>query len=205
MKLYYSKGACSLAVRITINELNLTCDYVAVDLKTKKTEHGDDFLAINPKGEVPTLVLDNGEILTENAVIHQYLADSNKAFTMLPPCSEFSRYRVLEALNFITTDIHKGFGPLFNPFIPEQLKEEIFKPKLGKYFALENEQLKKNTFLTGNNFTIADAYLFVMLFWTGKFKIDIGEYTNLMNYFTQLKNRASIVKSLEEEHFISDK
>lgn len=199
MKLYYSKGACSLAVRITINEIGLACDYEAVDLKTKKTETGDDFFKINPKGEVPTLQLDNGEILTENAVIHQYLADNAKATNLLPACGNFQRYRVLEALNFISTDIHKGFGPLYNPFIPEQLKEEVFKPRLKKYFSIENDQLSNRTFLTGEEFTVADAYLFVMLFWTSKLKIDISEYTHLLNYFEVLKNRKSIAQSLQEE------
>lgn len=199
MKLYYSKGACSLAVRITINEIGLSCDYEAVDLKTKKTETGTDFLTINPKGSVPTLQLDNGEILTENAVIHQYLADTAHATSLLPACGDFNRYRVLEALNFISTDIHKGFSPFFNPFIPEQLKEEVFKPKLKKYFSIEDEQLNNSDFIAGKNFTIADAYLFVMLLWTGKMHIDIKDFKNLSRYFEALKNRKSISQSLSEE------
>lgn len=199
MKLYYSKGACSLAVRIVINELGLNCEYESVDLKTKKTETGADFLTINPKGEVPTLQLDNGEIITENAVIQQYLADSAKATELLPACGDFKRYRFLEALNYITTDIHKGFGPLFNPFIPEDLKREVFIPKLKKCFAFENGQLAKNNFLMGDHFSLPDAYLFVMLFWAGKFKIDLTEFANLSKYFDVLKTRKSISQSLSEE------
>src|SRR5437870_2266196 len=113
MKLYYSKGACSLAVRILINELNISCKYEAVNLKTKETETGKNFYEINPKGAVPTLILENNNVLTENAVIHQYLADQQKAHHLLPNLNDFKRYQVLEWLNFIATELHKGFSPLF--------------------------------------------------------------------------------------------
>jgi len=199
MKLYYSRGACSLAVRIVINEIGLNCEYESVDLKTKKTETGGDFLTISPKGEVPTLQLDNGEIVTENAIIQQYLADNAKATQLLPACGDFQRYRVLEALNYITTDIHKGFGPLFNPALPEDVKNEIFIPKLKKCFAYEDKQLGNNKFLMGDHFTLTDAYLFVMLFWAGKMKIELSEFPNLTRYFAELKTRKSISQSLSEE------
>src|SRR5690349_19217638 len=122
MKLYYSKGACSLAVRIIINEIGLQSEYEAVDLKTKKTATGQDFLKINPKGSVPVIQTDEKQILTENAVIQQYLADTNKATQLLPALGNFERYRVLEWLNFISTELHKGFSPLFNPNVPNELK-----------------------------------------------------------------------------------
>lgn len=199
MKLYYSKGACSLAVRITINELGLNCEYESVDLKTKKTEAEADYLTINPKGEVPALLLDNGEILTENAVIHQYLADTFAATELLPPVGDLKRYRVLEWLNFVSSDVHKSFGPLFNPAIPEQLKEEIFKPQVKKYLSVVNKRLADCTFLAEEHFTIADAYMFVMILWTTKFKMDTSDLNELNNYFLQLKNRPSIIKSLSEE------
>src|SRR5690349_3300917 len=108
MKLYYSKGACSLAVRIALHELGIPCEFEAVDLKAKKTEKGADFFKINPKGAVPTLVLDDHTVLTENAVIQQYLADKQKAFEVLPPVNDMKRYRALEWLNFVSTELHKG-------------------------------------------------------------------------------------------------
>src|SRR5688572_12009519 len=113
MKLYYSKGACSLAVRIILHEIGAACEFEAVDLATKKTETGMDFLKINPKGAVPTLILDDKAILTENAVIQQYLAEKYHATQLLPPLGDMKRYRVLEWLNFISTDLHKSCGPLF--------------------------------------------------------------------------------------------
>lgn len=122
MKLYYTQAACSLAVRITINEIGLKCDYESVDLKAKKTEKGEDFLKINPKGAVPVLKTNDGEILTENAVILQYLADTNSATKLLPGTGDFKRYRILEWLNYITTELHKTIGALFNPELPQKLK-----------------------------------------------------------------------------------
>lgn len=123
MKLYYSAGTCSLAVRIIINEIGLPSTYEAVDLKTKKTASGQDFLQINPKGSVPVIVTDDNEILTENSVIQQYLADKNNASSLLPALGHFKRYRVLEWLNYISTELHKGCGPLFSPSIPVELKK----------------------------------------------------------------------------------
>src|SRR5579864_6749967 len=159
MKLYYSKGACSLAVRIIIHELDLPCDYVAVNLKTKETENGEDFLKINPKGSVPTLVVDNKTIITENAVIQQYLADKMKATHLLPLISSLQRYRVLEWLNYVSTELHKGCGPLFNPEVPEECKE-IFRKILMKKFQSLDTHFKTHKYLLGDEFTLPDAYLF---------------------------------------------
>lgn len=199
MKLYYSKGACSLAVRIVINEIGAPCEFESVDLHSKKTETGQDFLKINPKGEVPTLALDNGEILTENAVIQQYLADKYKATQVLPPLDNFQRYRVLEWLNFVSTDLHKGFGPLFNPDLPEDIKEKFVKPVLKKKLQWVDQHLSKNKYLLGDQFTLADGYLFVMLLWVLHFKMDLDKYINLSRYFSELKKRKSITQSLEQE------
>lgn len=199
MKLYYSKGACSLAVRIIIHELNLKCDYEAVDLKTKKTKTGKDYLTINPKGAVPALMLDNNQILTENGAIQQYLADINHADQLLPPLNDLNRYRVLEWLNYASSDIHKGFGPLFNHELSDEIKEKIFKPALEKKFNGLDQHLKDNQFLTGDQFTLPDAYLFAMLRWFKVFKIDMNRWPNISRYFQELKERPSIRKSLEEE------
>lgn len=197
MKLYYSKGACSLAVRIVIHELNIPCQFESVDLRAKKTEAGEDFYKINPKGAVPTLALDNHEILTENAVMQQYLADTHNAHHLLPPLGDFKRYRVLEWLNFITTELHKGFGSLFNPNIPAQIKEDIFIPILKGKLERVEQHLQNNKFLFGDHFTLPDAYLTVILIWCGKFKIELS--ANLKRYLAELKTRKAVHQSLEEE------
>jgi glutathione S-transferase len=193
------KGACSLAVRILLHELNQPCEYEAVFLETKKTETGADFLQINPLGNVPTLVLDDKTILTENAVVQQYLADTNHATQLLPPVGDFKRYRVLEWLNFITTELHKGFAPLFNPTLSDELKQNYFKPKLVKHFSYIDQYLKGKEFLLDKQFTIADCYLFVMLLWTGHFKISLQTFPELTRYFAALKTRPAIAASLQEE------
>lgn len=199
MKLYYSKGACSLVVRIVLHEMNIAFEFESVDLETKQTETGSDFLKINAKGEVPTLMLDNTEILTENAVILQYLADVNKATLLLPPVGDFKRYRVLEWLNFITTDIHKGFGPLFNPQVAEAAKEEIFIPILKNKFKLVDQHLSQNKYLLGDQFTLPDAYIYVMLFWCNIFKIRLSQWQNVAHYFADLTQRTSIRQALKDE------
>lgn len=199
MKLYYSKGACSLAVRIIIHEIGLKCEFESVDLKTKKTEKGDDFLQTNPKGAVPTLVTDKNEVLTENAVIQQYLADTHHATELLPAIGDFNRYRVLEWLNFISTDVHKGFGPLFNPNVPQELKQSIFIPNLKNKMNTVEKQLQHHKFLAGDHFTLPDAYLFVMLSWLPHFSIDIGSWPHITKYLSEMVKRKSIADSLTEE------
>ncbi len=198
MKLYYANGACSLAVRIIINEIGLQPEFEAVDLKTKRTATGHDFLQINPKGSVPVIITDENEILTENSVIQQYLADTHNATQLLPALGDFKRYRVLEWLNYISTELHKGCGPLFHPAIPLELKNDLFKPAL-KSKLLYVEKNLKNKFLLGDHFTLADSYLFVILSWLPHFKIDINEWPKLSRYFTELKQRPTIKKSLQEE------
>ncbi len=199
MKLYYSKGACSLAVRITIHELGLPCEYEAVDLKTKVTKTNANFLTVNPKGQVPTLLTDDNVVITENAVIQQYLVEHFDGHVMLPPVGDMKRYKVLEWLNFVSTDIHKGFGPLFNPKVPEALKAEIFIPMLKNKFGMADRSLEKNKYLAGDKFTIPDSYLYVMLTWTRMMKIDLSEFSNLARYFDELSKRKSIVEALAEE------
>jgi glutathione S-transferase len=199
MKLYYSKGACSLASRIIINELGLTCEYEAVDLPKKLTQDGKNFFAINPKGSVPVLITNNNETLTENAVILQYLADTNQANNLLPPVGNFGRYRVLESLNYIATELHKGFGPLFNPNIPQELKDKIFLPAIKAKLTYINGQLELNKFVAGDQFTLPDAYLFTVLRWALFFKIDFKEWSQLPEYFQDLSNRKSIKESVEQE------
>jgi glutathione S-transferase len=201
MKLYYSKGACSLVVRIIINEISLNSEFEAVDLRVKKTENGADFLKINPKGAVPTLVTDTKQVLTENAVILQYLADYYHAETLLPEIGDFKRYRVLEWLNFITTELHKSFGILFHPKIPDAVKAEIIIPLIKKKFSHIDNSLN-STYLLGEAMTLPDAYLFVMLLWAKNFQIDLSENKNLMEFFRNIKKRDAVKKSLEEEGIV---
>ena len=203
MKLYYSKGACSLAVRIVINELGLTSEYEAVDLKTKQTESKKNFLEINPKGAVPTLQTDDGEILTENAVIQQYLADKYKATKLLSPVNDFRRYRILEWLNFISSDLHKSVGALFNPKLTQEMKDTITFPVIKARITYVDKKLK-GPFLMGNDFTLPDAYLFVILNWMLFFKFDLAEWPNLNKYFAHLKKHPSVQKSLEEEGLVKE-
>jgi glutathione S-transferase len=202
MKLYYSKGACSLAVRIAINEMGLKSEFEAVNLQTKKTEHGEDFLKINPKGAVPTLLTDENEILTENATILQYLAEKNNAEQLLPTINDFKRFRVLEWLNYVATEMHKGAGVLFNPNISQEVKDSIFIPLAKKKLDFLNTHLSKNKFLCGDSFTLPDGYLFVILNWLPMFKINIAEWPHLANYFNRIKERAAVAKSLKEEGLI---
>ena len=199
MELFYAKGACSLVVRIIVNEIGLDCEFESVDLKNKTTRTGHDFLKINPKGAVPVLQLDNGDILTENAVILQYLADDAKAFNLLPMVGDFNRYRVLEWLNYIATELHKSLGIMFNSSITQELKTQFYIPMIKFKFNYVNIQLENRQYLMGDHFTLPDAYLFVMLRWAIYFKFDLAEWSNLKRYFNALEHRESIQQSLKED------
>ena len=199
MKLYYSKGACSLAPHIIIRELALACDFISVDLATKNTSVGEDFHKINPKGSVPALQLDNGEILTENAVIQQYLADTHKAYELLPQLGDFSRYRVLEWLNFASTDLHKGFSPLFNKDVPQDVKDKIFKPLLERRLNYLNLHLHGKKFLVGNHLTLPDVYVFVTLNWLGHVGMDIKSWPNLETYHQDIRQRPAVILAFADE------
>lgn len=199
MKLYFSKGACSLVCRIIINEIGLPCVFIPVDLVNKKTQSGENYNAINLKGSVPAIETEHGEVLTENAVILQYLADISKSYQLLPQLGDFKRYRILEWLNYIATDLHKGFSPLFNQKLPQEIKDEIFIPILKSKFNFLNAHLEKSNYLGGDEFSLPDAYLFVMLTWANHFKFNLQEWPALSEYFNELKNRKSIQQSLKEE------
>lgn len=202
MKLYFSRGACSLGVRIIIHELDLPAEFESVNIKSKpkKTEKGEDFLKINPKGSVPVLLTDEGEILTENIAILIYLAEHSKETRLLPNEGNFLRYRVLEWLSFISADLHKAFGLLFNPATPQEIKENLVIPLIKDKLNFVDKSLQHKKFLLGENFTLPDAYLFVVLSWTFYFKINLEEWSNLNKYFNQLKERPSVQKSLSEEN-----
>ena len=197
MKLYFSPGACSLAPHIMLNECGFKYDMVKVDLKTKKTENGDDFFKINPKGYVPCLQADNGEILTEAAIIMQYLADQKAGSTFLASAGTWPRYHTLEMLNFISSEIHKGFGPLFYKD-PEEVQKHA-REKIGSRFDLLNEKLKNQNFLMGSDFTLPDAYLFVMMRWARAMKFEMTKWPKLMGLFERIEGRAAVQTTLKKE------
>ena len=201
MKLYYSPGACSQAAHIVLHETGFSHDSISVDLRAKTLEDGSDYLRINPKGAVPALELENGEVLTENAVILQYLGDRSGSTDLLPPLGDFRRYRVLEWLNFVATELHKGFGPLFNPAAASEWKQSA-RDQLAKKFDFVEQQLGDGPFLTGNRFTIADAYLFVMLGWTAMNDIDLGRWPGLTAFYQSVAQRPSARQVLEFEGLV---
>ena len=198
MKLYYSPGACSLSPHIALHEAGLAHELVKVDLKAKKTENGDDFAAINPKGQVPALMLDSGELLTEGPVIVQVIADKAAGKNLAPANGTDERYKMQEWLNFTTSELHKNFSPLFNPTIPDEVKKFFSDRILGK-FKYADQQLAGRDYLMGKQFTVADGYLFVMLNWAERMKIDLSAMKNLMAYKDRVAARPNVQAALKME------
>jgi glutathione S-transferase len=198
MKLYYSPGACSLSPHIALHEAGLTHELVKVDLRAKKTESGADFTAINPKGQVPALELDNGELLTEGPVILQMIADKAADKHLAPPSGSSERYRLQEWLNFTTTELHKNFSPLFQPVIPDDVKA-FFKDRLMGKFKYIDGKLAGQDYLMGKSFTVADGYLFVMLAWADRMNFDLSGLPNLMAYKARVAARPNVQAALKME------
>ena len=197
MKLYYSPGACSLSPHIVAREAGLPLTTVRVDTKNKKTEFGDDYRAINPKGYVPLLELDNGVRLSEGPAIVQYLADLAPAAKLAPANGTFERYQLQEWLNFITSEIHKQFSPLFDGTMPEEAKEK-FRNKLAGRFDLLAGQLEGRDYLMGS-FTVADAYLFTVLGWTRYTGPDLARWPVLQAYVARVAARPQVQAAMKEE------
>ncbi|HYD49592.1 MAG TPA: glutathione transferase GstA [Terriglobales bacterium] len=197
MKLYYTPGACSLAPHLLLEHLELPYEAVPVKLDAH-TYPGGDYYQINPKGSVPALELDGGEILTENAVILQYLADQKPEARSLPQSGSLERYRALEWLNYIATELHKNFGPLFNSRAPEEYKT-IAKENIGKRFEFVAKRLGAQSFLAGDHFSAPDAYLFVMLTWADKMKIDTSRWPELGRYAERIKSLPAAQRALKAE------
>ncbi len=179
MKLYYSPGACSLSPHIALLEAGLPYELVKVDLRAKKLENGDDFLKVNPKGQVPALALDSGEMITEGPVIVQMIADQAAAKNLAPARDSADRYKLLEWLNFITAELHKNFGPMFSPVLADEAKA-FFKDRVMGKFKYVDSQLAGRDYLMGSQFTVADGYLFTMLSWADRMKFDLSEMPNLV-------------------------
>jgi len=197
MKLYYSPGACSLAAHIVGQEADLKLQLEKVDLTTHKTADGRDYYAVNPKGYVPALQLDQGGTLTENIAILNYLADHTGEKLYTPPAGSMERYRLEEWLGFITTELHKSFGPLFQG--ASGTDAEKIKEKIGKRLAHTDEQLGGKPFLMGDRMSVADAYLFVILTWAKKMHLDTSRFSNLTAFFARMTRRPAVQRALQEE------
>jgi glutathione S-transferase len=199
MKLYFSPGACSLSPHIVLSEAGIKADLEQVDLKTKKTKSGADFTAVNPKGQVPTLVLDSGQTLTEGPAIVQYLADQKPQSGLAPQAGTFERYRLQEWLNYITSEVHKSFGALFNSATPEDYKPIVREALASRFAYLDSHLAKSGPYLMGSQFTVADAYLYVMTLWTKFVKIDLNQWPRLKAYSDQVAARPKVHEALKEE------
>jgi glutathione S-transferase len=198
MKLYYAPQACSLASHIVLRELQLPFEAIRVDNRNKRTADGQDFLAINPKGYVAALQLDNGEVLTEGPAILQYLADLKPEAGLAAANGSWQRVRLQETLNFITSEVHAIMGWLFNPGFDEAVKE-VFKQKLFKRLALLEQTLERQDYLQGAQFGIADAYLFTVLRWTPLFAIDLATWPALSRFQARVEQRPAVREALALE------
>jgi glutathione S-transferase len=198
MKLYYSPGACSLSPHIALHEAGLAHELVKVDLKEKKTETGEDFAKINPKNQVPALMLDSGEMVTEGPVIVQVIADKAAGKNLAPANGTDERYKMQEWLNFTTSELHKNFSPLFNPAIPDDVKKFFADRIMGK-FKYTDSQLAGRDYLMGKQFTVADGYLFVMTAWADRMKLDLSGLPNLMAFKARVAARPNVQAALKME------
>ncbi|MEO8557724.1 MAG: glutathione transferase GstA [Rhodospirillales bacterium] len=198
MKLYFSPGACSLSPHIALSESGLKFDLVQVDLKAHKTKSGDDFYKINPNGYVPALQTDDGHVLTEGPAIVQYIADKAAGKKLAPANGSFERYHLQEWLNFISTELHKGFSPLFNPATPDAMKQPI-KDKLLNRFTYVDKQLAGKQYLLGNDFSVADGYLFTMCQWAAFMQVPVDTLPNLKAWRERVAARPAVQAALKTE------
>ena len=200
MKLYYTPGACSQAPHIAINELGLAYQPVKVDLVKHTLPDGTDFYSINPKGYVPMLELDDGTRLTEVGVLLQYVADQ-KPGTIAPVFGTRARWQLMEWLNFISTEVHKGFGPLWNPKTPADVRERAVQA-LGNRFTFISQTLEQQPYLTGDAFSIADAYLWVVLNWADYHKVDLASWPALQQFRARVAARPAVQATLKAEGLV---
>lgn len=198
MKLYYTPGACSLAPHIAIREAGLPVDLVKVDLAAKRLEDGSDYKAVNPKGYVPALRVEDGSVLAEAAAVLQYVADKAPAGRLRPERDTPAYYRYLEWLTFVSSEIHKGFGPLWKPDTPAEVREKTIAT-LKDRFALLDRHLATNQYLNGSEFTAADAYLFTVTNWASMHKVDLSPYPNLVAYRARVGARPAVQDAMGAE------
>lgn len=198
MKLYYSPGACSLSPHIVLRELGHAFELEQVDLGTKKTASGADFLKVNPKGYVPALVLDNGEVLTEGPAILQYLADTKGGGGLLPPVGDLRRYHVIEWLNFVSTELHKTYSPLFAPGTSAPHKAAC-KELLARRYAQTEQALQGRPYVTGDSVSLADVYLFVVNSWAKFVDVDLAPYPAIKAFQGRMAARPAVQAALKAE------
>ncbi len=198
MKLYYLPGACSMAANIALREAGLAFDLVKVDRQTKRGADGLDFNEVNPKGYVPALTLDSGETLTENVAVLQYIGDRNPAAKLAPAAGTMERYRLIEWLAFINSEIHKSFGPLFRKDAPEDTKAYARKNITTRAGWLDSSWGSRS-FVMGEQFTVADPYLFVVLGWGARAGVDIGQWPKLQAFLTRVGARPHVLEALKAE------
>jgi glutathione S-transferase len=191
MKLYYISQSCALATHITANEAGIPVDLMLVDFPTKTTADGADFLAVNPKGYVPAVELDDGEVLTEGPAIVQYLADQKPEARLAPANGTLARVRLQEALNYVATELHQAYAPLFNPATPPEVREARMA-YLQKRYAFVDQQLADRTYLFGDDFTVADAYLFTVTRWAGLIGLDLSAHANIQAFQQTVAQRPSV-------------
>ncbi|MET0743873.1 MAG: glutathione transferase GstA [Microvirga sp.] len=198
MKLYYSPGACSLSVHIAAREAGLDPALVKVDLASHRTEDGTDYYTINPKGYVPTIALPDGAVLTEVAALLQYVADQKPETQLAPAAGTMDRTRLHEWLGFVSSELHKGFSPLWNPATPDAVKDATRK-KLAQRLAYLDPILAERPYLMGSTFTVADAYLFTILSWARHLAVDLGPYEHVRAFLDRVAARPKVREALVAE------
>jgi glutathione S-transferase len=201
MKLYYTPGACSLSPHIVASEAGIDLDLEKVDLQSKLTAAGEDYSKVNSKGYVPALRLDNGEVLTEGPAIVQYLADQKPASKLAPAAGTLERYRLQEMLGYLNSEIHKTYGAMFNPAITATERADKIT-YLQKRYTLIEQQLGLHKFLLGDQFTVADAYLFTLTTWADHLKVDLAQFPKLQAYQKVVSGRTGVQKALRAEGLI---
>ena len=202
MKLYYSPGACSLSPHIVLREAGLNFDLVKVDLGSKETSEGGDYRKVNSKGYVPALALDDGKVLTEGPAIVQWVADQRPSMGLAPANGTFERYKLQEWLNFITSELHKSFSPLFNPAAAQAWKDAAIA-NLNRRFDYTAQQLADRQYLIGDQFTVADAYLFTVLGWTQYVGIDLAKWPALKAYVDRVGARPKVQEAIKAERSLA--
>lgn len=203
MKLYYSSGSCSLSPRIVALEAGIPLEAVKVDLKTKTVAEEGDYWGINPKGYVPALELDDGQVLTEGPAIVQFLADLKPESGLAPANGSFERVRLQEALNYITAELHKTYSPLFKPEVLPAVREDRLA-YLRRRYALIDQQLAGRKYLVGNRFTVADAYLYAITRWARGVKLDLSEFPNVEAFQKRIGSRKAVLEALRAEGLIAE-
>ena len=202
MKLYYSPGACSLSVHIALCEAGLSYELVRVDIREATTEDGNDYRIVNPFGYVPALEIKTGEVLLEGPAIVQYIADQVPKKKLAPTNGSMDRYRLQQWLNFISTELHKGLGALFNPALPTEARE-MFKGNVGRRLDVLTERLGTSPFLMGDTFTIADGYLFAVLGWCPLLEFDLSPWPSLKAYLERIGARPAVQQAMGKEGLLA--